>query len=273
MKNNLLSIGEVARMKGVSVKALRYYERIGILPPAQVSERTGYRFYTMSQMPEVDIIQSCIELGIPLKELAGYRTERGTLDLSALLAQGFGLASEKLRRAQGTMAQIESYCKGIEVQQTYRHTGTHCVRSVEQCTVLAREWGDASFDAKRYVSVMTKLYHDAGRLSLTPLYLQGMARFASRDGGSSVWYAVLQVCAVGKTGESAKTDDEGAATMVVPGGVYQVERVEHEGFEQCFEQAFEKAATWCSAGKPLLALDVWDAEIGPGQSVVELLRG
>ena len=31
MRNDLLSIGEVAHLKGVGVKALRYYERIGVL--------------------------------------------------------------------------------------------------------------------------------------------------------------------------------------------------------------------------------------------------
>lgn len=273
MKNNLLSIGEVARMKGVSVKALRYYERIGILPPAHVNEQTGYRSYTMPQMPEVDIIQSCIELGIPLKELAVYRTERGMLDLSALLERGYGLALEKLQRAQGTMAQIDSYRKGIEVQQTYRHVESRCERTVEQCTVLAQEWGSAPFDAKRYVSVMTELYHDADRLALTPLYLQGMAYFATKSDGLSTWYVVLEVCTVGEAGGGVKTDDESTTTVVVPGDIYQVERIKCEGFERCFEQVFERAATWRSTGKPLLALDVWDAEVESGHSVVELLHG
>ncbi|MFR3273445.1 MAG: MerR family DNA-binding transcriptional regulator [Slackia sp.] len=37
MKNELLSIGEVSRMKGVSPKSLRYYEQLGILTPARVT--------------------------------------------------------------------------------------------------------------------------------------------------------------------------------------------------------------------------------------------
>ena len=41
MRNDLLSIGEVANLKGVSVKALRYYERVGVLRPAYVNPETG----------------------------------------------------------------------------------------------------------------------------------------------------------------------------------------------------------------------------------------
>lgn len=65
MKNELLSIGEVSRMKGVSPKSLRYYEQLGILTPARVDEHSGYRYYAMSQMIVVDVIITCIELGIP----------------------------------------------------------------------------------------------------------------------------------------------------------------------------------------------------------------
>ena len=88
MRNNLLSIGEVARMKGVGIKALRYYERIGVLLPAHVDSQTGYRYYALSQMPELDVVVTCVELGLPLKELHRYRTAEGRLDLEALLERG-----------------------------------------------------------------------------------------------------------------------------------------------------------------------------------------
>ena len=63
MRNDLLSIGEVANLKGVSVKALRYYERVGVLRPAYVNPETGYRYYTMCQMGELDVIVSCVPSG------------------------------------------------------------------------------------------------------------------------------------------------------------------------------------------------------------------
>lgn len=37
MKSSLLSIGEASKLKNVSIKALRYYEKIGIFPPAHIA--------------------------------------------------------------------------------------------------------------------------------------------------------------------------------------------------------------------------------------------
>ena len=81
MKGELLSIGEVSKMKGVGVKSLRYYERMGVLPPAYVDPDSGYRYYSMRQMVDIDIITTCIDLGIPLRELRDHMDESGTADL------------------------------------------------------------------------------------------------------------------------------------------------------------------------------------------------
>ena len=40
-----LSIGAVSKRKGVSIKSLRYYDRIGVLRPAYINKDTNYRYY------------------------------------------------------------------------------------------------------------------------------------------------------------------------------------------------------------------------------------
>lgn len=75
-----LTIGEVSKIKQVSPKSLRYYEKLGILLPAYTNKETGYRYYTVEQLLIVELIHICIELGIPLKKFqklyystGGYR--------------------------------------------------------------------------------------------------------------------------------------------------------------------------------------------------------
>ena len=70
MKEELLSIGEFAKLRGVSVKSLRYYERVGALKPAYVNEESGYRYYSINQISDLDMVTTFIELGVPLKEIA-----------------------------------------------------------------------------------------------------------------------------------------------------------------------------------------------------------
>ena len=56
-KQNLLTIGNLSKQTGVHVKSLRYYEQLGILLPAYTDPDTGYRYYTLSQIPVVDAIR------------------------------------------------------------------------------------------------------------------------------------------------------------------------------------------------------------------------
>ena len=61
-----LTIGEVSKMKGVGIKSLRYYDRLGILKPAYINPDTGYRYYSIEQMLMLDMILLCLGLDIPL---------------------------------------------------------------------------------------------------------------------------------------------------------------------------------------------------------------
>ena len=42
----MLSIGEFSKICKVTVKTLRYYDRIGLLKPVHVDDMTGYRYYS-----------------------------------------------------------------------------------------------------------------------------------------------------------------------------------------------------------------------------------
>ena len=81
MGDTLMRIGEVAAFFGVSVKAMRIYEKMGILTPAKVDERTGYRYYAADQVKELDAILELRELGFSLAEIqnlleSGMKKER-----------------------------------------------------------------------------------------------------------------------------------------------------------------------------------------------------
>lgn len=114
-----LSIGKVSKLKNVSIKSLRYYDRIGILKPAFVNEQTNYRYYTEEQLYLLDAITLCIKLGIPLKDLNGY-VENGSINLQKLLYDGKILAEEKimeihncLEALQDTLQQLSGSFNGM----------------------------------------------------------------------------------------------------------------------------------------------------------------
>jgi DNA-binding transcriptional MerR regulator len=67
---NLLSIGTLSNATHLSVKALRRYHELGLLVPAAVDVRTGYRGYSIAQITEARIIRRLRLLDMPLEDIA-----------------------------------------------------------------------------------------------------------------------------------------------------------------------------------------------------------
>ena len=86
-----LTIGAFARLTGLTPKALRHYDALGLLHPAAV-ERNGYRLYDRGQVETGRLIRRLRDLDVPLEEIrvvlddpaqAGKRLEAFTRELEA----------------------------------------------------------------------------------------------------------------------------------------------------------------------------------------------
>jgi DNA-binding transcriptional MerR regulator len=64
----LLAIGEVARRSGFTVKALRFYERRGLLPPSG-RRPSGYRLYSEADLHRLEFIRQAKALGLTLEAI------------------------------------------------------------------------------------------------------------------------------------------------------------------------------------------------------------
>lgn len=69
MKENLMLIGEIAEFFGVSRKAIRIYEKKGIMKPAEVDVRNGYRYYSADQVRQLNALLELKALGFSLDEI------------------------------------------------------------------------------------------------------------------------------------------------------------------------------------------------------------
>ena len=64
-----LTIGEFSRITHLSIKTLRRYHEAGLLEPAHVDRQTGYRYYSVDQVPTAQVIHRFRELGMPVREV------------------------------------------------------------------------------------------------------------------------------------------------------------------------------------------------------------
>jgi DNA polymerase-3 subunit beta len=87
MEEELRGIGAVARESGLSVSALRFYDRAGVLVPADVDPRTGYRYYAADQVVVARLVASLRRVGMPLPGIRAVLERRHDPDaVDALLA-------------------------------------------------------------------------------------------------------------------------------------------------------------------------------------------
>ena len=64
-----MSIGEFARLSRLSAKALRLYDELELLPPAQVDPDSGYRWYAAGQLDNARLVASLRQIGVPLAQI------------------------------------------------------------------------------------------------------------------------------------------------------------------------------------------------------------
>jgi DNA-binding transcriptional MerR regulator len=105
VRNDLLTIGAFAARARLSAKALRLYDRLGLLAPAYVDEASGYRYYRADQVERARLVALLRRLDMPLAQVAEVLMARESdgVRASALLA-GYWADVEDRIAAQRTLA-------------------------------------------------------------------------------------------------------------------------------------------------------------------------
>lgn len=95
----LLTVKQVAKVSGVSVRALHHYDQIGLLKPASIG-RNGYRYYGQDELLRLQQILLHRELDIPLGKIGAILDDPKFDRLEALRRQRDKLAGEAQRYAE-----------------------------------------------------------------------------------------------------------------------------------------------------------------------------
>ncbi|WP_225047664.1 MerR family transcriptional regulator [Lacticaseibacillus kribbianus] len=90
---NLLKIGAMAKLNHISIQTLRLYDQEGLFSPAERDADTGYRYYTLAQCPQLDMIQFLRGLSFSLAEI---RTLMTAPDANRALATALDAKQAKL---------------------------------------------------------------------------------------------------------------------------------------------------------------------------------
>ncbi len=111
----MFKIGDFSKLSQVSVKALRFYDELGLLKPVEVDRFTGYRYYSAAQLPRLNRILALKDLGLSLEQIAQLLEDdlpaaqlRGMLRLKQVEVQA------RVREEQARLARVQARLKQIE---------------------------------------------------------------------------------------------------------------------------------------------------------------
>lgn len=162
-----MKISEVAKLTGVTVRTLQYYDEIGLLKPSNVTE-SGYRMYSNENLEVLQQILFFRELGFPLNEIREIM-QNPAYNREKALEQHLQLLLQKRRHIDGLITLVERTRKGEKDMSFKQFDTSEMERSREQYAAEAKQrWGNtdayAEYEqkAKNYDDPQWKLLHGEG---------------------------------------------------------------------------------------------------------------
>jgi DNA-binding transcriptional MerR regulator/effector-binding domain-containing protein len=111
----MFRIGEFAQIAQVSGRQLRFYDQLGLLQPAHIDPQTGYRYYSIRQLPRLNSILALKELGLSLEQIAPLlKNGISPGELRAMLTMKRAQLEQSLREEESRLRHIESRIAQID---------------------------------------------------------------------------------------------------------------------------------------------------------------
>ena len=154
----MVTVGELAKMAGVSARTLRYYDQAGLLKPSTVTE-AGYRLYGDEAPQELAQILFFRELDFSIDEIFRIRSSP-EYDPSEALKRQISLLTMQRERLDRLIALAGRALKGEVIMELNAFDMSEIEEAKEKYADEARQrWGDT--DAYRQSQAKAKAYGKA----------------------------------------------------------------------------------------------------------------
>lgn len=111
----MFRIGEFAQIAQVSPRQLRHYDQLGLLHPGHTDRQTGYRFYSIQQLPRLNRLLALKDLGLALDQIGPLLDDRISPDeLRGMLTMRRAQVEQSLRSEESRLRHIESRIAQID---------------------------------------------------------------------------------------------------------------------------------------------------------------
>lgn len=126
----MIRIGEFSKLAKISIKTLRYYDKIGLLKPAMIDTSTQYRYYEIDQLDVIRSISMYKDVGLPNETI--LKLINGKSDERALLEYQRQVLTERVEDINKALSVLESLL-AKDNEQNYEATIKHVEKRLVYC--------------------------------------------------------------------------------------------------------------------------------------------
>lgn len=118
-KENLFSIGEVAKYQNISKQTLIFYDKAGVFRPAWVDPANGYRYYSASQLDYLDTILIMKQIGFSLQEIKDHMQHYDLDSSLAMLRRQLDVIDQKVAGLKQVRRRVQNRCDQMEAARAH----------------------------------------------------------------------------------------------------------------------------------------------------------
>ena len=246
-KEDLFSIGEVARYQNISKQTLIFYDKIGLFRPTWVDPANGYRYYSASQIDYLDTILIMKKIGFSLQEIKAHMQHYDLDSSLAMLHRQLAVIDQKIGELRLIRSRVQNRCEQMEASRA--HCGPDGGIELEDAPeqfLLCREVAPPY--TLREISIATKQCFAEGE-ALPIFYQCGVVVPLERVLAGRYTEASLAFLPIGRT-------PPGGNIRRLPAGrracIYHVGDYLSEG------RSYEKLLAWCRAQGLRICSDAYE---------------
>lgn len=153
----MFGVGAFARLAGVSVRTLHHYDEIGLLRPADVDPRTGYRWYRAEQLARLNRILALRDLGFALDDIGPIVDDAVSVgELRGMPRLRRAEAHDRMASEAARLARVEDRLRQIEREDQVDYYDI-IVKPLDAVFVAVRTEDTAAFD-ERLGEILPRLF-------------------------------------------------------------------------------------------------------------------
>jgi effector-binding domain-containing protein len=234
----MIRIGDFSKLSQVSIKALRYYDEMGLLKPIHIDEASSYRYYEVGQLSRLNRILALKDLGFSLAQIGQVLDEGVSSEqLRGMLRLKHAELQQQITNEQERLARIEARLNGIAMEDTMSDYDIVLKQVDAQLVAGVRDILPSYPSVGR---LFDEVYGYLARRGVDASSLTGVALWHDSDyktqdiDGEAAVYLKQPVAENGRV----KVHELPAATMA---------SVVHKGAYNTFSQAYEALGRWIEA--------------------------